>query len=384
MLADSKRIIGLDVLRAIAVLAVVISHTIEYLYPLGIYSWLQPVINFLSKSTHLLGLFGVELFFGLSGYLIGGILIKTYNESNKFTFKDVTNFWKRRWYRTLPNYWLVLSINILLYFFLKISDFEYYQIFFYFFGQNFCSAHPPYFFGEAWSLSVEEWFYLLLPLLFLLIPSGASVTSKAQKVFGIIFSYILVFTFIRYVNAQQPLFGTDQDFGIRKVVVLRLDALIYGVLWSAIRIYNDTLFQKIKNKAFVFAIFTIPILYYVIVNHELSNRQDNPIRMYSDAFIYTIIPLVFSCLLPYAANVKKIIIPKMQQPIIAISKLSYSIYLVHYSLLYIPFFYNRPMETVCSRILLYGLYWIILLVLSYILYKNVEKPFMRLRDKKTQ
>ena len=58
---------------------------------------------------------GVEIFFVISGFLIGKIIYRIIQKDD-FSFNDVREFWKRRWFRTLPNYYLVLLINILLWF----------------------------------------------------------------------------------------------------------------------------------------------------------------------------------------------------------------------------------------------------------------------------
>ena len=57
---------------------------------------------------------GVSIFFVLSGFLIGGILIKVL-ETEPATFKTLFNFWIRRWFRTLPNYLFILLILIFFY-----------------------------------------------------------------------------------------------------------------------------------------------------------------------------------------------------------------------------------------------------------------------------
>ncbi len=99
-----ERIFGLDALRATAILMVVSSHVL----------WIYPKSNaFIPTLFELFGFWGVELFFVLSGFLIGSILYKTFVNEN-FTLKSVFHFLKRRWFRTLPNYYLVLLLNILI------------------------------------------------------------------------------------------------------------------------------------------------------------------------------------------------------------------------------------------------------------------------------
>lgn len=152
--------------RAIAILAVVFTHSLDFLLRLQDVSYIGKAISFAVDHVHTLGAFGVELFFVLSGFLIGGILIRTFVGADTFTFSAVKNFWIRRWFRTLPNYWLVLTITIIVYK-VKALDCGYSAVLDYFFLQNVWHYFQPIFYVESWSLSVEEWFYLTLPWRFM-------------------------------------------------------------------------------------------------------------------------------------------------------------------------------------------------------------------------
>ncbi|MDG1661044.1 MAG: hypothetical protein P8H40_06680 [Winogradskyella sp.] len=61
----------------------------------------------LTNGIRLLGATGVDIFFVLSGFLIGGILLRKL-EAGQTSFSDLVRFWKRRWLRTFPNYFVVL------------------------------------------------------------------------------------------------------------------------------------------------------------------------------------------------------------------------------------------------------------------------------------
>src|SRR5262249_6922490 len=127
-----------------------------------------PVVGRITHATVekvlTIAVLGVELFFVLSGYLIGGILIRAFEKAPEFTFGEVKRFWIRRWFRTLPIYWLIFTVNMILYHVLKISLFEVSQLKGYVFLQNLWYPNMLSAMPEGWSLAVEEWFYLTLPV----------------------------------------------------------------------------------------------------------------------------------------------------------------------------------------------------------------------------
>lgn len=89
-------------MRAIAILLVVFSHLL-WIFPeaTGMVQWV----------LSLGGVMGVEIFFVLSGFLIGRILYRIYI-SEDFRSGNMMYFFIRRWFRTLPNYYLILLVNI--------------------------------------------------------------------------------------------------------------------------------------------------------------------------------------------------------------------------------------------------------------------------------
>ena len=97
-----KRTYGLDLFRAVAITLVVFGHGLSISGDLFQYFPSIPMID------------GVDLFFVLSGFLIGSILIRTIEENEQLSIEIIFGFLKRRWYRTLPNYYLFLLINFVL------------------------------------------------------------------------------------------------------------------------------------------------------------------------------------------------------------------------------------------------------------------------------
>ncbi|HUM52796.1 MAG TPA: acyltransferase family protein, partial [Chitinophagales bacterium] len=99
-----NRIYGFDIMRAIGILIVVYAHGRSMMQFFPVFN------NFIS----VIGFWLMDLFFVLSGYLIGMILIKFYEKEKTFNLKTAYNFWIRRWFRTLPNYYLVLFVTAIL------------------------------------------------------------------------------------------------------------------------------------------------------------------------------------------------------------------------------------------------------------------------------
>jgi len=220
-LPHSKRNFGLDFIRALAISLVVISHTSLLIFP---------------KSNHIiltfiktLGAIGVDLFFVLSGFLIGGIILKLINK-NKFNSGDLINFWIRRLFRTLPNYYLILIINIGIFLCLKESLPQNIDSYFLFL-QNFSNPHPN-FFTEAWSLSVEEYAYLLVPLTLYFCLSFFKNTDRNKLFLYVTVILILVFLGIKinYFYTAHINTYTEWSASFRKVVVYRMDAIYVGFL----------------------------------------------------------------------------------------------------------------------------------------------------------
>ena len=376
---EFKRTLGLDIIRASAILLVVIGHSANLLSPLQTLPFgVGFIFGKILELTSYFGLLGVELFFVLSGFLIGGILIKEFIKEEPFNLNSVKVFYIRRWFRTLPLYYLMFVILLLVNYRQIGNSFDWK---FLFFLQNFFQPHP-HFFGEAWSLAIEEWFYLTLPL-FLLATGILFKRSSKQKILLETFTlYFFVFFMLRILNALYPLYP-DQDTGIRRVVVFRLDAVMYGVFMAYFKqFYMDT-FLKLSRKLLWIGITGIVLLVlfaYLGAHPRFDFYSQNRIfRFCSDAFLFTLVPLCFSFFLPYADSIKGLPNKGLEKMITHISLISYSMYLVHFSLVYITFF--NSLETANSFIAIgyFLLYWLIVLGLSSLLYSFFERPMTGLR-----
>ncbi len=343
------------------------------------------IIRFVVDKLSPLGVLGVELFFVLSGFLIGTILIRTFLNTD-YTFRDVRNFWIRRWFRTIPVYWLILTADLLLYKVMNYVKWDAPKLLYYPFLQNLWYPHPLYFFGEAWSLSIEEWFYLTLPVVMYMASRLFRPADKRGFLLRVFVVYLIVFVSARFVNAFHPINGPEQDISIRKVVVFRLDAVMYGVLFAYFNYFKKEVLERVKYVLLALSVAGSAAIYYMIKSPDvnITDPHDPKLKFLSDAFLYLVIPVTFSLCLPFANSVKSIGENYLARGVQYISKISYSVYLVHYSLVFVPFFYFLKLDSNWVIAGLYLLYWTIVILLSSVIYRWYEYPIMRLRDRITK
>ncbi|MBK7966574.1 MAG: acyltransferase [Bacteroidetes bacterium] len=353
----SERIFGLDLFRSIAIILVVLTHGVAILELAGLEKF--PFIKMID---------GVDLFFVLSGYLIGGILIKQATAAEQFKVKDLIHFWKRRWFRTLPNYYLVLGLNfIVVYYGIINENIENFNWKFLLFLQNFSSPFTG-FFWESWSLSVEEWFYIFIPIIFLILLKIYNV----KKAF--LFSSLILFIFslsYRLYHLDPTIDNFWYDVRFRKIVLGRFDSLSVGLLAIWVKFYYLELWDKFRIHLFILGIILITFL---------VNYPSNSNTFYKQIINLSLTPVAAACLLPFAANLKTNS-ARIRSFFTEISKISYSMYLVNLALGAEIIMHNFPPKNSVESILLYLLYWAWVIVVSKIIYKYYELPIMKLRDR---
>lgn len=185
---------NLDGLRAIAAIAVMLYHITSYLpFPdtqLGEY--LSCYLGFNGSG----GYFGVVFFFILSGFLITYLLFEERENSGKIRLRA---FYMRRLLRIWPLYYLSLLVGFYFYPLLDHTHVETASLYYYaLFAANFDhiwnGTTTLGILGVQWSVAVEEQFYLLWPLLFLI--------RKSWVQCGL-FILITLFSEIFYLNQSE-------------------------------------------------------------------------------------------------------------------------------------------------------------------------------------
>ncbi|MDT8394214.1 MAG: acyltransferase [Bacteroidales bacterium] len=355
----SKRVYGLDIFRAVAILLVVQVHGTFMLHG----TWFEdfPWVRLID---------GVELFFVLSGFLIGTILIKIIHKNNYHLSRGkIFHFWKRRWFRTLPNYYLILLINFLLVKYAVIDgDIEQFNYRFLLFIQNFSGPFTG-FFWESWSLSIEEWFYIFLPVCLLLL---LMAFPSKKGILAVIIILILLPLLYRIAHSGENVDAFWWDVKFRKVVLMRLDTIIYGVLAAYIKYFHQNFWKKYK----VYAFFAGLLLMFAILY-----LPRDPNGFYAKTFYFSLTSISGMLFLPLA-DAKKDFRTGFGKVITHISLVSYSMYLINLGLVAMVIDKNFPVRDPMDGTLKYFLFWIIVFIGSTMLYYLYEKPVMDLRDKK--
>ncbi len=365
----SSRIFGLDLMRAIAILCVVCSHV------LWVFPEVQgPMVTFL----RLCGVMGVEIFFVLSGFLIGRILYRIFTNPD-FKSAHLKYFIIRRWFRTLPNYYLVLLINIGLVIYLgrELPDT---LLHYFFFLQNFSSGMD-IFFTESWSLPIEEFAYIIGPLFFYLalLPN---LRIKREWVFFWVTFLIISFFMVTKVIYNMETGPNTLDYwnvNLKAVVIYRIDAIYLGVMAAFISLKYADFWKRSTFISLFSGLILFILMHYVIANFVLD-PDSSP--FFLNVLYLPLCSLFIAMSLPFLSRLKRIP-PLVLKPITVISLISYSMYLLHYSvILQLMKYWVDTSDISDLQKWVYSLgYLAITFVLSYVLYRAFEKPMMDLRDR---
>lgn len=361
-LPAEKRVFGLDLMRALAILAVLMTHA-QLVLPGEELAWI-------GTYAGVSGALGVELFFVLSGFLIGSILLSL--EPRFSTARTLPYFWQRRWLRTIPNYLLFLLINIAAAALVSraIPNLLLYVTF----TQNWLWPHPA-FFDQAWSLTIEEWFYLLFPIsLFLLYRLLKSFDAAFVISTGI---FLVVPTVIRINWASAASLDWDEYF--RKVMWLRLDAIMYGVLAAWLKKRSPRAWVDGRGLLAVAGGLIVVASWSLFVGHQIHSD------FFIKTFLFSVTSLGFACLLPVCDQWQNGRESLLTRAVRLIALWSYSLYLCNLLVAQVFMFINErlPDMSFALGIVFFVSFFAINFGISGAVYTFFEKPFLDLRNRFT-
>jgi len=341
---------GLNGLRAIAAMSVVIAHVTMP----GISNFGVPYRIELPMAGN-----GVTLFFVISGFLITFLLLKE-KEKNI----SIPKFYFRRILRIWPIYYLFIIVCICMSFFVKETNFfEMKKIWWYIFF----AANVPFVLKEGiliiahyWSIGVEEQFYLFWPWLVKLSTKNLLLIS------------ILLFIAIFSIKIIIWLIWGSGSIAYQAIMVTRFHCMMVGAIGSILFINSNRFFLKaLSNKItqlFAWSIFVLMGLGILKVPAPIS----------AEAISFISLVLIIGQI-----TIVNRIINLELKVFNFIGKISYGIYVVHPLIIYLssPLFVSVDINLPLKYCLIYS--WVIAVTLgiSYICYTFYESWFLNLKQK---
>jgi peptidoglycan/LPS O-acetylase OafA/YrhL len=349
-------------MRAIAILWVMLWHMHFALRP-GIWS-----------GPGRYGWMGVDLFFVLSGYLIGSQLLRPYTRGSR---PSVGGFYMRRAFRVLPAY-----LTVLLFYF-AIPGFREapglspaWQ--FLTFTENFRIDYlHDQAFSHVWSLCVEEHFYLVLPLLILLLMRRPSLGKTLTVILAILSFGIAIRAYI-YLH-HVAIFPRDDDAFVLAYVEkiyypthTRLDGLLVGVTLATIKTFRPAWWQRAMSQGYLLFVGGLALCAWAmwLFNDRLS---------FSGAVIGFPLMAIGLGLLIASSIAPSSPLSKVRG-FGLIAALAYSTYLTHKEIIHF-LYWHWPRLVESGGWLALVVYFVFSFSAAFVLYLAVERPFLRLRER---
>jgi len=358
---DRERQPGLDLLRALAIIVVVIYHAALFGFKLP-------------GRVDRFGWIGVDLFFVLSGYLIGGQLLAPLARGNTI---NLGRFFARRALRIMPAYFVVLAIYFLLPSLREYPDMSQPLWKFLLSVQN-IALHGGTAFSHAWSLAVEDQFYLALPFLLLILcgrPRAAVIVPCLLVVGGIILRAFLA--------ARNPSVDGGVSFrGFQAWIYYptwtRLDPLVFGVALAAIEKFRPQWWQRLTGTALWIWLPGLAIIAYALYLGE-GDHLTVTACVWQFPLIAIGMAALLICVVSPRSFFRRIAIPGAA----FIASIAYSAYLIQKLVIhFVGQFctsHNIPLTSLSALIVVE----LCVYAAATILFLVIERPFLQLRHRIT-
>lgn len=338
---------SLDLLRAIAIMSVLLLHSNE------VTTQMPDIL----RNIFSYGWAGVELFFVLSGYLIGRQVLL---ESSHHSIYSIKTFWIKRWFRTFPLYFIVLFVYVVIKPLITGKYFQPNILPFLFFFQNFFSLTD---FIQSWSICIEEQFYIILPIISFLLCRQISKKISFWVLFVI--AAIIVRSIIYASLNIQILDPSTADYYFRFPIYTHFDGLVMGLILAASHKKWSNFSQTAQRSYLLLGIIVLSMAFYFF---GPTFNSKNII------FYFSILPLSFSFIL---IGLQKIVLPQYILKVVQwIAILSYGSYLWNNLLIRLM---SRHLDNFSWPVSLI-LFLISTHLISWITYLLIEQPFMNLRS----
>jgi len=367
MSRNNDRLHGLDHLRAVAIVLVLLFH---YNFYYGVPEWLDTFSSF--------GWSGVDLFFVLSGYLIADKLFCGFDERGRIDFKG---FYLNRFLRIIPAY---LAVVALYFSFPNLQEGRGLQPLWKFltFTQNISIDISRNTFSHAWSLCVEEHFYLLLPILLHFIflrkiTHRAIYFFVAVAVVGVLIRYSIWEIFVASTYGRTRITVAIKD--IYYPTYTRLDGLLVGVAIASIFKYSPLFKEKMVkygNGLLALSIILLIAAYFLFGGTVVSLKFTS---LTTTLFGSPLVSLAYGFMVIAAMSPNCILSKYKFRPTAILATLAYSIYLIHKITNHVV---NTQLKYVLGleSYLVFPVCLLAAILGALILHLFVEKPFLILRN----
>jgi len=358
--SHAARSAGLDIVRSIAILLVLVSHYGTYFT-----AWCGIGFPFQLAA---LGSYGVELFFVLSGFLIGRLLIDILDRGADARAWLI--FMVRRWMRTLPLYYVCVLILAFAWppqiwvpghaalwrdlpGILTLT-------------QNLAWKMHDGWFGVSWSLTVEEWFYLLFSALLF---AAAAGLGRRLGFWCACFLFLLVPPALRWFVADSGQFAEVTS----KAVIYRLDAIAFGVVVAWLQVRRAALMRapRLLLAAGIAVVF-------LLWGGALDQLAQPSLRTHQ-TFIFDVQSFGMCLCLPAASSFRERCPAWLALGARVLSHQSYAIYLIHLSLIEFIDAWRKPLELTAPAAIFVTV--MALFGLSTLSFHTLERPLLRLRPR---
>ena len=348
---------GLDLLRALAIILVVVYHAALFGFKLP-------------GRVDRFGWIGVDLFFVLSGYLIGGQLLASLARDQRI---KLGRFFTRRALRIVPAYFVVLAIYFLLPAWREYPEMSQPLWKFLLSVQN-IALHGGTAFSHAWSLAVEDQFYVALPFLLLFLyrrPRPAIIVPCLIVVGG-----IGLRAFLAAQNASVD--GGVSFRGFQAWIYYptwtRLDPLVLGVVVAGIERFRPNWWQRLINCASWFWLPGLGLIVYALYLGETEN-----LTIGACVWQFPLIAVGMAAILVCAVS-PRLLLCRVAIPGAAfIASIAYSAYLIQKLVIngVEQFCINHNVDLASAPALL-GVE-LCVYIAATVLFLSIERPFLLLR-----
>ena len=357
------RLPGLDLLRAIAVVWVMLFHSF-------LIGGLAPAF----KSIERYGWMGVDIFFVLSGFLIGRQVLAPLARGERLSFGD---FYARRGWRILPAFTVVLAIYLAFPHWRESDGMAPWWMFGTFTFNLFVDYATQASFSHAWSLCVEEHFYLLFPALAVFMAKRPSFAKFVGLCVFVVVAGIAVRTGTwLHDDATQP----ERAWFVEDLYYptwCRLDGLLAGVVLAVIAVFRPATWERLLHRGNVFLV--LGVIGMALAFWLFPQRTG----LMANAIGWPVLSWSIAALVIAGASGHSVIGKRALPGAAWIAAMSYSLYLSH-KLVFAAVDRAWGDALAGQGVATFAVYAVATLAGGAALHYAVERPFLRLRERRRQ